>query len=82
MSTVKTIHNTGKIMLTLEIEQKPELLKLIQQGEEIMILEHNVPIAKITPLPQKIKRKLGSATGLFTMSDDFNNPLSDFDEYQ
>ena len=69
-------------MLTLEIEQKPELLKLIQQGEEIMILQHNVPIAKITPLPQKIKRKLGSATGLFTMSDDFNNPLCDFDEYQ
>jgi antitoxin (DNA-binding transcriptional repressor) of toxin-antitoxin stability system len=69
-------------MLTLEIEQKPELLKLIQQGEEIMLLQHNVPIAKITPLPQKIKRKLGSATGLFTMSDDFNNPLSDFDEYQ
>ena len=68
-------------MLTLEIEQKPELLKLIQQGEEIMILQHNVPIAKITPLPQKIKRKLGSATGLFSMSDDFNNPLSDFDEY-
>ena len=69
-------------MPTLEIEQKPELLKLIQQGEEIMILEHNVLIAKITPLPQKIKRKLGSATGLFTMSDDFDSPLSDFDEYQ
>ena len=41
-----------------------------------MLLQHNVPIAKIIPLPQKIKRKLGSATGLFTMSDDFNNPLS------
>jgi len=69
-------------MLTLEIEQKPELLKLIQQGEEIMILQHNVPVAKITPLPKKSKRKLGSATGLFSMSDDFNKPLSDFDEYQ
>ncbi len=69
-------------MLTLEIEQKPELLSLIQQGEEIILLEHNSPIAKIIPLAPKAKRSLGSATGLFTMSDDFNKPVSDFNDYQ
>jgi len=69
-------------MLTLEIEQKPELLKLIQQGEEIILLQHNNPIAKIIPLAPKTKRRLGSATGLFKMSDNFNEPLSDFNDYQ
>lgn len=69
-------------MLTLEIEQKPELLKLIQQGEEIILLQHNNPIAKIIPLAPKTKRSLGSATGLFKMSDNFNEPLSDFNDYQ
>ena len=45
-------------MLTLEIEQKPELIKLIQQGENIMLLNHNTPVAKIIPLKPKHKRQL------------------------
>jgi len=69
-------------MLTLEIEQQPEWVKLIQQGEEIILLQHNHPVAKIIPFPIQTKRKLGSATGLFSLSDDFNAPLNDFDDYQ
>ncbi|MDD2724386.1 MAG: hypothetical protein PHH59_10245 [Methylovulum sp.] len=69
-------------MLTLEIEQQPEWIKLIEQGEEIVVLQHNQPVAKIIPFASQVKRKLGTATGLFAISDDFNEPLTDFDGYQ
>lgn len=69
-------------MMTLEIEQA-ELLKLIQQGEEIVLLRRNEPIAKVTPLPAvKGKRQLGTATGQFSLADDFDAPLDDFCDYQ
>ena len=57
-------------------------MQLIQQGEEIMLLQHNQPIAKIIPFPMQTKRKLGTATGLFSISDTFDEPLSDFCDYQ
>ena len=69
-------------MLTLEIEQESEWVKFIEQGEEIIVMQHNKPIAKIIPFSQQTNRKLGTATGLFTLSDDFNEPLNDFDGYQ
>ncbi len=69
-------------MLSLNIEQQPELLKLMQLGQEIIVLQHNQPIAKITPLNPLSKRQLGTATGLFQLSEDFNEPLADFAEYQ
>ncbi len=69
-------------MLSLHIEQQPELLKLMQLGQEIIVLQHNQPIAKITPLNPLPKRQLGTATGLFQLSEDFNEPLADFAEYQ
>lgn len=69
-------------MLSLHIEQQPELLKLMQQGQEIMLLQHNQPIARIIPLNALPKRQLGTATGLFQLSDNFNEPLADFAEYQ
>ncbi len=70
-------------MLTLEIEQQPDLISLIQQGEEITLLQHNYPVAKIIPFPKTTKkRQLGTATGLFKLSNDFNEPLSDFADYQ
>jgi antitoxin (DNA-binding transcriptional repressor) of toxin-antitoxin stability system len=69
-------------MLSLNIEKQPELLKLIQQGQEIVLLLHDNPIAKITPLSSAPKRKLGSATGLFKLSEDFDASLADFADYQ
>ena len=69
-------------MLSLNIEKQPELLKLIQQGQEILLLLHDNPVAKITPLNSYPKRKLGTATGLFHVSEDFDAPLTDFEDYQ
>ncbi len=68
-------------MLSLHIEQQPELFKLLQQHQEIVLLQNNKPVAKITPIHEIPKRQLGTATGLFQVSDDFNAPLDDFAEY-
>jgi antitoxin (DNA-binding transcriptional repressor) of toxin-antitoxin stability system len=68
-------------MLSVHIEQQPELFKLLQQHQEIILLQNNKPVAKITPINEPTKRQLGTATGLFQVSDDFNAPLDDFAEY-
>lgn len=64
---------------------KAHLSELIQRallGEEVIIARDNKPIAKLVVLqPVKHKRRLGTAKGLFKMANDFNEPLSDFDEY-
>ncbi|PSO50859.1 MAG: type II toxin-antitoxin system prevent-host-death family antitoxin [Cyanobacteria bacterium SW_9_44_58] len=67
-----------------------ELLNLAIQGEEIVITQDNQPVAKISPIESsnrctegKIKRRLkrGSAKDKVWMSDDFDEPLEDFQEY-
>lgn len=59
------------------------LLKEVEAGYEIIITRGKVPIAKLVRLEAAPrKRKLGSAKGLIVMTDDFDEPLSDFDEYQ
>jgi len=51
-------------------------------GEEVVIDKDDhhivklVPVARVKPRPQ-----FGSAKGLITMSDDFDEPLEDFEEY-
>lgn len=60
----------------------PDLIDAAVKGEEIVITKDDqhhvrlVPIQKIKPLP-----KFGSGKGLITMSDDFDEPLKDFEEY-
>ncbi len=63
--------------------QLPDLIDSVLGGEEVIFTQNNLPIAKLVavrqekPLPQ-----FGSAKGLFVMSEDFNEPLEDFDEYR
>jgi len=56
-----------------------ELLNLAIQGEEIVITQDNKPVAKISPIKRPLKR--GSAKGKVWISDDFDEPLEDFQEY-
>ena len=66
-------------------EAKTHLSKLIKKvinGEEVIIAKGNKPIAKIVNLEfNNTKRKLGSAKGKLKISDDFDKPLDDFEEY-
>ena len=70
-------------MTELDISQAKSnlssLLDLAIKGEEIIITQDDKPVAKISPIKKPLKR--GSAKGKVWMSDDFDEPLEDFQEY-
>jgi antitoxin (DNA-binding transcriptional repressor) of toxin-antitoxin stability system len=63
-------------------KQLPDLIDAAVGGEEIIIAKdpHHlvklVPVSTTKPCPQ-----FGSAKGLITISDDFDEPLEEFEEY-
>ncbi|WP_017294866.1 type II toxin-antitoxin system Phd/YefM family antitoxin [Geminocystis herdmanii] len=74
-------------MTTLELKQAKnqlnELLEIVLKGEEIIITENNEPVIKLTPikLDKKPPRQPGSAEGKVWIADDFDAPLTDFEDY-
>jgi prevent-host-death family protein len=60
----------------------PSLIQQVIQGEEIVITMDDKPVAKLVSVSAtKPQPQFGSARGLITMSDDFDEPLDDFKEY-
>lgn len=61
----------------------PSLVKEAQSGEEIVITDHDLPVAKIIAMgnPPAPRPRFGSAQGLIHIADDFDEPLEDFREY-
>ena len=60
-------------------EAKTHFSKLIEKarlGEEVIVAKAGKPVVRLVPVdaPEK-PRQPGSARGLFTMSDDFDDPL-------
>ena len=55
------------------------LLEAVKQGETVLICNRNKPVAemKAVEAPRTKPRKLGQHVGVFSISDDFNDPLSD-----
>jgi len=63
-------------------QQIASLLQAALDGEEIVITQNEQPVVKLVPISSVTpRRRSGSAQGLFTMSDDFDEPLEDFAEY-
>ncbi|MEW6738157.1 MAG: type II toxin-antitoxin system Phd/YefM family antitoxin [Acidobacteriota bacterium] len=59
-----------------------DLVEAAIKGEEIIITRGNRPIVKLVPIEQsKPQPQFGSAKGMITMSDDFDEPLEEFKEY-
>lgn len=59
-----------------------ELVEQAKHGAEVVLTERGEPVAKIIPITRtKPQREFGSAQGLITISDDFNEPLDEFREY-
>jgi antitoxin (DNA-binding transcriptional repressor) of toxin-antitoxin stability system len=61
----------------------PQLLDAALKGEEVVITREEHPVAKLiafTPDPDDLR--LGSAQGLVTLRDDFDEPLEDFEGYR
>lgn len=62
----------------------PDLIEAALSGEEIVITKDDQPVVKlvaVTPVKQRWQAKAGSAKGLVTISDDFDEPLEDFKDY-
>lgn len=66
-------------------EVESRLVRLIQEvatGAEVVITRDGEPVARLVPpgapLPDRVP---GSAKGLFTVPDDFDEPIEDFREY-
>jgi prevent-host-death family protein len=74
-------------METIEIGQAvleiKELLEIVAKGQEIIITKNHEPIIKLSAVkPQKKRPPLfGSDRDLISISDDFDEPLEDFQEY-
>lgn len=54
-------------------------LDLALKGEEIIITQNDKPVAQILPIKRPLKR--GSAKGKVWISPDFDEPLTDFQDY-
>ena len=60
----------------------PDLIDVAVKGEEIVITKDDRHSVKLVPVPQtKSSPQFGSGKGLIAMSDDFDEPLKDFEEY-
>lgn len=56
--------------------QLSKLLKRVQEGEEIMIANRGVPIAKLVPATRpEAKKLIGSEAGRVIVAEDFDAPL-------
>ena len=63
--------------------QLPDLIESVIKGEEIVFTQNDLPVAKLIAVKQeKQQPQFGNAKGLFTMAEDFDAPLEDFDEYR
>lgn len=63
--------------------QLPDLIESVINGEEVVFTRDNQPVAKLVAVRQEKPRpQFGSAKGLFTLADDFGEPLEDFEDYR
>ena len=54
-----------------------ELLRRVAEGEEVTITRGGEPVARLVPVQRRAPRVLGRDRGLFTLPEDFNDPLPD-----
>ncbi len=80
--------------MTLQVEtdsvqaKLPEMLAAAKNGDEVLIVENNRPIAQLITVkadepwtPPKSGRKAGSMKGKIWIADDFDAPLEEFKDY-
>ena len=60
----------------------PELIEAAVSGEEVVIASDDRQLVRLVPVSRtKSRPQFGSAEGLIVMSEDFEEPLEDFEEY-
>jgi len=73
-------------MYEIELEKaKGQLERVVQtalDGQEVVITQNHKAVLKLVPVPKSTGRqKAGSAKGLVSVSESFDEPLEDFREY-
>jgi prevent-host-death family protein len=59
-----------------------KLLKAVEEGDEVIVHRGDVPVAKLVPYEAESGvRGFGAMKGRIWMSDDFDDPLPEFEEY-
>ena len=53
------------------------LLRRVAAGEEVVIARAGQPIARLVPVRETRPRELGRDRGVFSVPDDFDEPLPD-----
>lgn len=76
-----------RITLSDAKEHLPDLIDAAVRGEDVFIAgdgADDAPMVKLVAVipAERRARRAGSARGMVWMSDDFDDPLPDFDEYR
>lgn len=58
-----------------------ELLDRVSKGHVYVITKHGRPVAELRPAPGLTGLTFGSDAGLITISEDFDEPLPDLQDY-
>lgn len=58
-----------------------ELLERVGQGQVYVITKRGRPVAELRPIPTRAGVRFGCDAGRIWISEDFDAPLPDFDEY-
>jgi len=53
------------------------LIDDVEAGEEVILAKAGKPVARLSPIGQRRRRKLGLLDGQLRIPDDFNAPLPD-----
>jgi antitoxin (DNA-binding transcriptional repressor) of toxin-antitoxin stability system len=62
--------------------QLNDLVQAAIRGEEIFLVTPKDQVVQLVPVVSPTRRRIfGSAKGMIKMSDDFDAPLEDFNEY-
>ena len=73
-------------MHTISIDEAsarlPELFEEAAGGHDVVITRGDGAAMRLVPVEQHGTPRFGSARGLFTMADDFDAPLEDFEPYE
>lgn len=76
----------GMTMQIFKLEEAkanlPELIENAVRGETVVIMDDQEHLVQLSLISSGRKaRKAGSAKGMIKIAEDFDAPLSDFDEY-
>jgi prevent-host-death family protein len=63
--------------LSVETVLLSDLVEAAEHGNEVLLMKQGEPLARLVPIR---RRKAGSARGLFTVPDDFDD-MDDFRDY-